>query len=160
MTTPPGFKRRTLVKAAPDAMLTPLVVEQLHRRGIAADANAHLEQAIALFKDRCSTTAEIADWLAMYFAPVAPSGADLETHLTPLVRPAIETLRVALAGADWTRDAIQQCVKDTLAAHQLKMPQLAMAVRVLVCGRSQTPSLDAVLALFAKDVVLARLRVV
>jgi glutamyl-tRNA synthetase len=38
------------------------------------------------------------------------------------------------------------------------MPQLAHAVRVLVCGRAQTPSLDAVLELFARDTVLSRLR--
>jgi glutamyl-tRNA synthetase len=37
------------------------------------------------------------------------------------------------------------------------MPQLAHAVRVLVCGRSQTPSIDAVLELFARELVLARL---
>ena len=135
------------------------MVEQLRRRGIEAEAKAHLEEVIELFKDRCSTTVEIADWAAMYFAPVAPSSADLDAHLTPLVRPAVDTLRDALVNADWSRASIQQCVKDTLAAHKLKMPQLAMAVRVLVCGRSQTPSLDAVLALFAKDVVLARLRV-
>ena len=30
------------------------------------------------------------------------------------------------------------------------MPQLAPAVRVLVCGRAQTPSLDAVLELFRR----------
>ena len=147
------------IKATANATLAPLVVEQLRRRGIEAEAKAHLEEVIELFKDRCSTTVEIADWAAMYFAPVAPSSADLDAHLTPLVRPAVDTLRDALVNADWSRASIQQCVKDTLAAHKLKMPQLAMAVRVLVCGRSQTPSLDAVLALFAKDVVLARLRV-
>ena len=38
------------------------------------------------------------------------------------------------------------------------MPQLAHAVRVLVCGRSQTPSLDAVLELFTREQVLWRLR--
>jgi len=42
--------------------------------------------------------------------------------------------------------------------HALKMPQLAHAVRVLVCGRAQTPSVDAVLELFARDDVLARLQ--
>ena len=147
------------IKSTANATLAPLVVEQLRRRGIEAEAKAHLEEVIELFKDRCSTTVEIADWAAMYFAPVAPSSADLDAHLTPLVRPAVDTLRDALVNADWSRASIQQCVKDTLAAHKLKMPQLAMAVRVLVCGRSQTPSLDAVLALFAKDVVLARLRV-
>jgi len=145
------------IKMTPDATLAPLVVEQLGRRGISAVLGTHLESAIALFKDRCSTTHEIADWLAMYFAPVTPSQSELEAHLTPAVAPAIETLRAALAAASWNRESIQQCVKDTLAAHGLKMPQLAMAVRVLVCGRAQTPSLDAVLALFDKDVVLARL---
>ncbi len=147
------------IKVTADAALAPLVLEQLGRRGIEADADEHLESAIALFKDRCSTTREIADWLAMYFAPVAPSDAELETHLTPAVVPAIETLRMNLSASDWSRESIQQCVKDTLLAHGLKMPQLAMAVRVLVCGRAQTPSLDAVLALFDKDVVLTRLRV-
>jgi len=48
--------------------------------------------------------------------------------------------------------------KETLAAHGLKMGQLAPAVRVAVCGRAQTPSLDAVLALFPRQVVRDRLR--
>ena len=38
------------------------------------------------------------------------------------------------------------------------MPQLAMPVRVLVMGTAQTPSLDAVLALFEREIVLERLR--
>jgi glutamyl-tRNA synthetase len=38
------------------------------------------------------------------------------------------------------------------------MPQLAPALRVLVCGRTQTPSIDAVLALFPRETVLQRLR--
>jgi glutamyl-tRNA synthetase len=147
------------IKLTPDAKLAPLVVEQLARLGVAATADAHLEQAIALYKDRCSTTRELAEWLAMYFAPVVPSDADLATHVTAAVRPALATLHRNLAEGEWDKDAIQQAVKQALAAHGLKMPQLAMAVRVLVCGRSQTPSLDAVLALFARETVLARLQV-
>jgi glutamyl-tRNA synthetase len=37
------------------------------------------------------------------------------------------------------------------------MPELAMPVRLLVTGRSQTPSLDAVLELIGREKVLARL---
>jgi glutamyl-tRNA synthetase len=147
------------IKLTPDAELAPLVVEQLARQGVQARAGAHLEQAIALYKDRCSTTHEIAEWLAMYFAPVAPSDADLAAHVTAAVRPALATLGQGLAEIEWNRESIQQAVKQALAEHGLKMPQLAMAVRVLVCGRPQTPSLDAVLALFARETVLARLRV-
>jgi glutamyl-tRNA synthetase len=38
------------------------------------------------------------------------------------------------------------------------MPQLAMPVRVLVMGTTQTPSVDAMLALHRRDTVIARLR--
>ena len=54
--------------------------------------------------------------------------------------------------------AIQAAIKETIAAHGLKMPQLAIPVRVLVCGRAQTPSVDAVLELFDKEIVIKRLR--
>jgi glutamyl-tRNA synthetase len=49
-------------------------------------------------------------------------------------------------------------MKETLAANGLKMPQLAMPLRLLVTGQLQTPAIDAVLELFGRDVVLARLR--
>jgi glutamyl-tRNA synthetase len=145
------------IKLMPDAHLAPLVVDQLARQGVSAMADAHLEQAIALYKDRCSTTREIADWLAMYYRPAVPSEADLAAHVTPSIQPVLATLREKLSEAEWNRVSIQQAVKETLVAHGIKMPPLAMAVRVLVCGQPQTPSLDAVLALFTRETVLARL---
>jgi glutamyl-tRNA synthetase len=39
----------------------------------------------------------------------------------------------------------------------LKMPQLAMPLRQIVTGRPQTPSIDAVLELLGRELVLARL---
>jgi glutamyl-tRNA synthetase len=37
------------------------------------------------------------------------------------------------------------------------MPQLAMPLRLLVTGRQQTPSIDAVLELLGRDTVIQRL---
>ena len=119
--------------------------------------SAQLERMCALFKDRCATTVELADWLAMYFTEALPSAEDISTHLTATVLPALATLRDKLATTEWNKAAIAAAIKETLAAHALKMPQLAHAVRVLVCGRAQTPSLDAVLELFSREVVLERL---
>ncbi len=101
---------------------------------------------------------ELADWAAMIFVPVTPRDEDLAVHVTDAVRPALRSLRDRLAGIDWDKAAIAAALKETLAAHQLKMPQLAPALRVLVCGRAQTPSIDAVLALFPRATVLARLQ--
>jgi glutamyl-tRNA synthetase len=147
------------LKTTDDTVLATLVADQFQRRGlsVAADA-AWLAPAIALFKDRCSTTAELADWLQMYAAEVQPSAEDLATHVNDAVRPATLALADALADAPWDKAGIAAAIKQTLAAQGLKMPQLAHAVRVLVCGRAQTPSIDAVLALFPRSTVLARLR--
>ena len=146
------------IKQAADAELAVLVAAQLKRRGMEADPLAVLVRVCALFKDRCATTVELADWAAMYFAAVQPSESDLATHVTEAVRPALSSLGDRLGTAEWSRAGITAAIKETLAAHQLKMPQLAHAVRVLVTGRTQTPSVDAVLELFAREVVLARLR--
>jgi len=145
------------IKLADDARLAALVVTQLARREVSAVADERMARMCALFKDRCATTVELAHWLSMYYAPVQPAADDLNQHVTPAVQPALRTLAGALESVEWTKPAIAAAIKATLAAHQLKMPQLAHAVRVLVCGRAQTPSIDAVLELFVRDTVLERL---
>jgi glutamyl-tRNA synthetase len=57
----------------------------------------------------------------------------------------------------WDKAAVSAAFKETLTEAGLKMPQLAIPVRLLVCGRAQTPSVDAVLALFDREVVVQRL---
>jgi glutamyl-tRNA synthetase len=146
------------LKLRSDASLAELVAKQLVRRGIEASADGHLARLCALYKDRCATTVELADWIGMYFVEVHPSAEELATHVTDAVKPAVVSLRGRLAEGAWDKAAIAAAIKATLSEHGLKMPQLAHAVRVLVCGRSQTPSLDAVLELFTREQVLWRLR--
>jgi glutamyl-tRNA synthetase len=148
------------LKLADDARLAALVNKQLVSRGIAAGDLDHLARACALFKDRCSTTVELADWLQMYFTAVTPSAADLAAHVSDAARPALRALRDQLTTVEWNKESIAAAIKATLGAHGLKMPQLAPALRVLVCARAQTPSIDAVLALFARERVLERLATV
>ncbi len=146
------------IKQADDARLAGLVATQLRKRGIDVADEAALVPMCALFKDRCSTTVELADWLAMYFAPVTPSDADRAQHLTEAIRPAFAALAARLSAATWDKAGINQALKDTLAEFKLKMPHLAIPVRVAVCGRAQTPSVDAVLALFDQKIVIDRLQ--
>jgi glutamyl-tRNA synthetase len=146
------------LKRADDTRLASLAAAQLAGRGVAGVEAASLVAGCALFKDRCSTVVELADWLEMLYVEVTPRAEDLATHVTETVRPALAALREALADAPWTAPGIAAVIKTVLAAHGLKMPQFAPALRVLVCGRPQTPSIDAVLALFPRDAVLARLR--
>ena len=146
------------IKTADDTRLAALTQAQLATRGVQAQDLDLLARAAALFKDRCATVVELADWIEMLFVDVKPGEADLLAHVTPATVPGLQGLGERLATAAWDKAGIAAAIKETLAAHQLKMPQLAPALRVLVCGRVQTPSIDAVLALFPREVVLRRLR--
>ena len=145
------------LKLADDERLAALLRPQLASRGITDTQDVDLRAAAALFKDRCATVVELADWVEMMFVEVQPRPEDLAAHVTEPVQPALRALRDRLAAIDWDQPTIAQAIKETLVAHGLKMPQLAPAVRVLVCGRAQTPSVDAVLALFPREKVLRRL---
>ena len=144
------------MKTTPDAQLAPLVAQQLAKRGIAADAR--LEAICALFKDRCDTTVALADWAAAFYTEVTPQPEDLAKHLTDAVKPALAAFATKLTQAEWSKEAIAAAMKATLAEFGLKMPALAMPVRVLVMGTPQTPSVDAVLFLQGREKVLAALQ--
>lgn len=146
------------VKQADNGRLAALVQGQLAKRGIEVPADERLATMCGLFKDRCTTTVELADWLQIYFGPVSASEAERTQHLTEAVRPAIASLAARLQACAWEKSAISAAIKETIAEHGLKMPQLAMPVRVLVCGRAQTPSVDAVLELFEQKIVVERLQ--
>jgi len=144
------------IKAKADAELAPLVAAQLKKRGIEADER--LPAICALFKDRCETTVALADWAAAFYTDVTPSEADLAQHVTDAVKPVIATLAEKLASVAWEKVSIAAAIKEVLAAHSVKMPVLAMPVRVLVMGTPQTPSLDSVLAIFSREKVVERLK--
>lgn len=143
------------LKAMADDALALLVAAQLHKRGMQADAR--LPAICALFKDRCDTTVMLADWAERFYAGVTASAEERDQHVTPQAMAAVQSLAKRLEFCAWDAPSISAAVKDTLAECGLKMPQLAMPVRVLVMGTAQTPSLDAVLLLAGRDTVLRRL---
>ena len=150
------------MKTADDTLLAGLVRGQFASRGVelpaALQSGDTLDAMCALFKDRCSTTVELADWLSIYVGDVSAPADELAAQLPDANKPAIAALATRLETAAWDKASINQAIQDTMAEFGLKMPQVAIPVRLLVCGRAQTPSVDAVLALFDRSVVLQRLK--
>ncbi len=143
------------MKAIGGEALAPLVAEQLTRRGVASDAR--LARLCDLLKDRCDTTVALADWVSRFYGDVHPEPEMLVQHVTDAVKPALQLLATKLGDCVWDKASISAVIKEVLAECGLKMPQLAMPVRVLVLGTPQTPSLDAVLELLEREKVIARL---
>ena len=138
-------------------ILAPLVQVQLAKIGIVADDR--LGPLCDLLKDRCDTTVLLAEWVARFYTDVSPTAQDLDQHLTEAVKPALALLRDKLQNCAWDKGSIALVIKEVLAATGLKMPLLAMPVRVLVMGATQTPSVDAMLALCDREKVIKRLSI-
>jgi glutamyl-tRNA synthetase len=115
-------------------------------------------QAIGLFKDRCATLVELCDWLHLVLTPVHPDEAQIRREVPESVWPAVLALADRLEALPaWDEPAIAEAFKQALKEQGLKMPQLAMPVRMLVTGQTQTPSITALLAVMERNDALARL---
>ena len=145
------------LKALPDAELLDLVQAFLAPLGVSLHGERGLK-ACALFKDRCSTLVELAHWLALLVQGGQASAQDLSLHVTDAIAPVLAQLAEGLASSEWNKAAIAGVIKQVITTAQVKMPQLAMPVRVLLLGTPQTPSLDAVIELMDRENVISRLK--
>jgi glutamyl-tRNA synthetase len=145
------------IKLADNARLAQLALPELERDGANFDGAPPLTDVIALLKDRAQTVNELADAAMLFYREPRPDAALLEQHMTAAARTALAQFAEAGKTVAWTKEALAALMKQVLADHKMKMPQLAMPLRLAVTGQLQTPSVDAVLALFGRDVVLQRL---
>ncbi|MBC3933642.1 MAG: glutamate--tRNA ligase [Undibacterium curvum] len=147
------------IKAADNARLAELIRPSMLAAGAEFAGAPDLAAVIALFKERANTTVMLAESAMLFYRQPAPEAALLQQHLTDAVRPALQQYAELLKTVAWDKAAISAALKTVLAEHGLKMPQLAMPLRLLLTGQLQTPSIDAVIDLFGRETVAARLAV-
>jgi glutamyl-tRNA synthetase len=145
------------IKQADNARLAADVSRRLARREVDPEAGPALEALIGLYKDRVSTLNELADAVEPFYIDLHPAADLLAQHLTEAARTALTTLRGKLADVAWDKATLSATIKETCTAHGMKMPQVAIPLRVALLGQPQTPAIDAVLEIMGRDLVLARL---
>ncbi len=146
------------IKQADNQRLAQLLQPFLAQRGAETAGAPAVAEVIGLLKERSNTLIELADAAMLFYRQPQADAALLQQHLTDAVKPALQQFTSLLANVEWQKAAISAALKQVLAEHAMKMPQLAMPLRLLVTGQLQTPSIDAVLELFGREVVLARLQ--
>ncbi len=145
------------MKALPPMELASKVKPRLAARGINTDQGPDLEKAVALYVDRSNTLNVLADALETFYVDIKPSAELLAQHLSEEAKPALLELTTGLANVTWEAPAINALIKEVVTKHGLKMPKLAMPLRVLLTGQTQTPSVDAVITLIGREKVLQKL---
>ena len=146
------------MKQTPPAELAAKVKQRLATRGVDTSNGPDLEKAVALYVDRCNTLNVLADAVEVFYVHVTPHADLLAQHLSDEARPALADFAAGIADVAWEAPAINALIKETVTKHGLKMPKLAMPLRVVLTGQAQTPSVDAVIALIGREGVLAALK--
>jgi len=143
------------LRQRPDADLAELVAPRIERAGGKLSGGPELPAVVALLKERSETLEVLAGEAMMFYAEPGVTHDSVADE----VRPALAELTAAFAAvADWRAESVMSAIQAVIDKHKLKLPKLAMPLRMIVFGRAQTPNLGPVLALAGKKRVLERLQ--
>lgn len=145
------------LKQADNARLAALVRPRLEARGVTVGAVPALEAIIALYKERVVTLNELADATEVFYIDFHPAQELLDAQLSAEATPALRELAQRFEQIAWEAAAVSAAIKEVVGKHGLKMPKLAMPLRVMLTGQTQTPSVDALVVVFPRETVLARM---
>ena len=145
------------LKSVDDARLAELARPFLAAAGCDPSTGPDLVRVVALLKERVSTIKELADAAVYFYRPLEAPEALRQQHFSAELRAPLLALRERLQTAAWTREQINGAVKQVVSEFKLKLPKLAMPLRVMVSGTAQTPSIDAVLELIGREEVVRRM---
>lgn len=139
--------------------LARLVKPFLEKDGCPMRDEDYLLQVIQLLKERVSTVSELADAAVYFFRPLEPSDELKAQFFNQEAKPLLLALIDKLDALEvWNRESIHEAIKNTATAFNVKLPKIAMPLRVAVTGEAQTPSIDAILALLGKNEALVRMK--
>ncbi len=137
--------------------LITLVIPFLERDGCDTKADLDLVQIVNLLKERVNTVEELADAAVYFFRHLEPSDELKALHFSAEIKPVLADLIEKLTTVEWNHEVIQNEIKQIVTTHHIKFPKLAMPLRVMVTGETQTPSIAAVLELLGREETLKRM---
>jgi glutamyl-tRNA synthetase len=133
------------------------IAPRVKEEGFSLLGGPPLASVCELLKERASTLNELAEEVVMFYSEPPAVSDQLTEKMLPGVAQAIEKFAASLPQT-WDAASLSAALKTTLAEAGLKMPQLAMPLRLILMGRLETPSIDKVMALLGRDCVARRIQ--
>jgi glutamyl-tRNA synthetase len=145
------------IKSDRDEFLAEEIVAVIKQKGGNLEDGPRVTEVVGLLKDRANTLNQLAEAAMLFYRYTPPTKELIAQHVNDPVLPALRDVAQQFANIEWQRPAINEAIKTVVAQHKLKMPMLAMPIRILATGVAQTPSIDATLQLMGRERVLERL---
>jgi glutamyl-tRNA synthetase len=145
------------LKLMDQAELVETIRVRLVEMGINAEMGPSLEGLISLLKVRAVSINELVDSAHVFYRRGEISAVDREKFLTQDIKPALTRFVRELRGVNWEPEGISGCIKETLKEFNLKMPHLAMPLRLFLTGQTQTPAIDALMCVYQREDLVNRI---
>ncbi len=151
------------MKAADPTRLVELVAPFVYAQGKITEKmwkeadRMRLTQAVERLRHRCKTLVDLAHVLEIVF-PV-PIDREEEVVLDGRQKALISALIDAFSRLPaFTPDAVEETMRETLAAHDATLRDVGHACRMAITGRKAGPGLFETIALVGREITLSRLR--
>jgi glutamyl-tRNA synthetase len=147
------------LKTTADDLLVELVTPLLEKKGCNVTTGPDLQKVVIILKERVSTITELADKATLFYLRLKPSRETVTQYFRAEVKPVMNELiaKFSLISLEWDRQMIHDEIKNIATAHNMKLPKIAMPLRVMVTGETKTPSIDLVLELLGSTETIARM---
>ena len=147
------------IAEADNERLANLVRPRIEARGGVIDGNADLVRVMEITKQRPETLEALADACMIFYRPLT---RDVELVKQVLAdeksKKAVELFLERTREVEvWNSENIYGVLKSIMDEMGIKMPVIAVPVRVLVFGEKVSPMFDKTLELFGKDTVIANI---
>lgn len=145
------------MKQADKSMLLADLTERMAKAGYSTEGGPALADVLDVVLERASTLVELREEANLFYREVTAPAEELQTMLDETVIAALKDFSSRLDSTEMNVEAVGALVKEVLKVHNLKMPKLAMPIRLLLTGIKQTPSVDKVIVLLGKAKVQERI---
>ncbi|MEQ1721510.1 MAG: glutamate--tRNA ligase [Nitrosomonas sp.] len=145
------------LKKTDNQQLAELVMPYLEKHNCQVLTGPNLNTVIELLKERVNTLEELADAAIYFYRRLEPSDELKAQYFNAEALSLLTGLIDTFKQLEWTRESIHQAIKNTAKNHDVKLPKIAMPLRVMTTGEVHTPSIDVVLELLGRDETLTRI---
>ena len=146
------------LKTTDDSSLGNQIKPLLEKKGCDILAGPELRKIVGILKERVTTTKELADKSISFYMRIEPTMEIKEQYYNPEIKPVMESLISKFSNISWDQKTIQDEIKGVAASYNMKFPKIAMPLRVMVTGETQTPSINLVLELLGSKETIERMR--
>ena len=145
------------IKETDNARLSELVIPFLKNDSCEINDGPDLTLVVALLKERINTIEELADAAVYFYRPLEPKGELKRQYYSIETKLIVDDLMSQFNQIEWNQKSIQQEIKAAVKRHEVKFPNVAMPLRVMITGETHTPSIDAVLEILGREETLKRM---